>query len=257
MIAELVNRPFVLFFFSFAVLWITARLAAAYAKRRALDEDVHKDFDVVLSGTLTLLGLIIGFNMLSAVNRYDQRKNYEEEEANAIGTEYLRADFLPAAERAKVRGLLKTYLDHRIAFYLSGPDERPGATEKAARVQAEMWNTIVPAAAAQPTQVMALVVSGMNDVINTQGYTQAAYWNRIPDGAWALMVAVAICANILLGYNVRDRKGGRELLVTLPLVASIAFILIADVDSPRRGFIHVNPQNLEALAESFRTPGPK
>jgi len=256
-ISELANRPVLLFFVSFAVLWLAARLAAAYARRRAKDEDVHKDFDIVLGGTLTLLGLIIGFNMLSAVTRYDQRKNYEEEEANAIGTEYLRADFLPAAERAKVRELMKAYTDKRVLYYTTDPELRNDATAAAARLQGEMWSAIVPPANAQPTPVMALVVSGMNDVVNTQGYAQAAFWNRIPDGAWALMMAVAICSNVLIGYNVRDRRGGRELLLILPLVASLSFVLIADVDSPRRGFIHVNPQNLEALAESFRMPSPK
>jgi hypothetical protein len=138
MIADLVNRPLVLFFVSFSMLWATARLSAAYARRHALDEDVHKDFDIVLGGTLTLLGLIIGFNMVSAVTRYDQRKNYEEEEANAIGTEYLRADLLPAAERTKVQALLKTYLDQRVLYYLAGPDERQRATDNAARTQVEI-----------------------------------------------------------------------------------------------------------------------
>jgi len=109
----------------------------------------------------------------------------------------------------------------------------------------------VPPATAQPTPVMAIVVTGMNDVLNRQGYSQAAFWNRIPEGAWALMMAVAICANILIGYNVRDKKA-RELLVILPLVASISFFLIADVDSPRRGVITVEPQNLQTLAETIR-----
>ena len=58
---------------------------------------------------------------------------------------------------------------------------------------------------AQPTPVAALVLAGMNDVINSQGYTQAAFWNRIPSAAWWLMVAIALCSNVLFGY--RSRKG--------------------------------------------------
>jgi hypothetical protein len=99
---------------------------------------------------------------------------------------------------------------------------------------------------------MALVVSGINDVLNSQGYTQAAYWNRIPPAAWALKVAIAICCNLLVGYGSRSVKEGSNLLVILPLVISIAFMLIADIDSPRHGFIHVRPQNLISLAESLR-----
>jgi hypothetical protein len=96
-----------------------------------MESEEREDFGVLLTATLTLLGLIIGFTFSMAISRYDQRKNYEEEEANAIGTEYLRAN----------------------------------ATQTA------------------------LAVMGMNDVLNTQGYTQAAWWNRIPMAAWGLMWA--------------------------------------------------------------------
>jgi hypothetical protein len=92
----------------------------------------------------------------------------------------------------------------------------------------------------------------MNDVLNSQGYTQAAWWNRIPLAAWGLMAAIAICGNLLLGYGARNAKAERGLFVVLPLVVSISFFLIADIDSPRRGVILVNPQNLLSLAQSLR-----
>jgi hypothetical protein len=68
-----------------------------------LEEDIREDFGVIQTATLTLLGLIIGFTFSMAVGRYEQRKNYEEAEANAIGTEYVRADLLPGADAARVR----------------------------------------------------------------------------------------------------------------------------------------------------------
>ena len=69
-----------------------------FRRQRKLDEDIREEFGQILSGTLTLLALIIGFIFLMAANHYDQRKNYEAEEANVIGTEYVRADLLPAAD---------------------------------------------------------------------------------------------------------------------------------------------------------------
>jgi hypothetical protein len=69
----------------------------------------------------------------------------------------------------------------------------------------------------------------MNDVLNSQGYTQAAWWNRIPHAAWALMALIAVCSNLLVGYGARNTKGGGILLLVLPLVVSIAFLLIADI----------------------------
>ena len=76
-----------------------------------------------MAATLTLLGLIIGFSFSMAISRYDQRKNYEEAEANAIGTEYVRADLLPAADAERMHGLLRNYLDQRVLFYQTR-DER-------------------------------------------------------------------------------------------------------------------------------------
>ena len=94
----------------------------------------------------------------------------------------------------------------------------------------------------------------MNDVLNSQGYTQAAYWNRIPTAAWALMAAIAIGCNLLVGYGSHSAKAGSKLLPILPLIVSIAFMLIADIDSPRHGIIRVRPQNLISLAESLPPP---
>jgi hypothetical protein len=235
---------------------VLAQWLAAYAgdllrrKLRPLAEDERADFAVVLTAALTLLGLIIGFSFAMAVSRYDQRKNLEEAEANAIGTAYVRADLLPAEPAAKVRDLLRQYLAQRIAFYLArdgGEIRRIGA--EIDRLQAALWSTVVHGVSPQQTAVEALVVSGMNDVLNAQGYTQAAWWNRIPVAAWGLMALVAISCNLLFGYG--ERRGGALALV-LPLIVSVSFFLIADIDTPRAGIIRVLPQNLLALAQTMK-----
>ena len=90
---------------------------ALLGRRRDPGVDIHDDYGTIVAATLTLLGLIIGFSFSMAINRYDQRKNLEEEEANAIGTAYVRADLLPAADAARSRALLKQYVDVRMEFY--------------------------------------------------------------------------------------------------------------------------------------------
>ena len=86
------NYPLILFVLSFILLWISAWGGWWFRKRQGtLDEELREDFGFILAATLTLLGLIIGFSFSMATSRYDQRKNYEEAEANAIGTEYVRA----------------------------------------------------------------------------------------------------------------------------------------------------------------------
>lgn len=249
--SKLLDFPRVLFLVSLLTLWLFAQLGSFLSSKRPVTEDDRDDLNLVISASLTLLALIIGFSFSMAVGRYDQRKNYEEEEANAIGTEYVRADLLPAADAASVRHLLTQYLQQRMQFYSVGdPRLRISVDAETAKLQAEMWSIVQSAAKAQPTAATALVVAGMNDVLNRQGYTQAAWWNRIPSEAWYLMMTLAICCSLLLGYGMRQRR--ILLAIALPLLVSIAFFLIADIDSPRRGVIRVIPQNLMSLSRSLQ-----
>jgi len=65
------------------------------------------------------------------------------------------------------------------------------------------------------------------------------------------MFLIAICGNIMLGYYLHDLKIKGILSLVLPLILSFSFLLIADIDSPRRGFVHLSPQNLNSLAQSL------
>ena len=121
-----------------------------------------------------------------------------------------------------------------------------------ANLQTELWSSVQASAVVQPTPVVAVVVEGMNDVLNSQGYAQAAWWNRIPVEAWGLMLAIAICANVLIGFSARNPKARPILLLVLPLIVSISFLLIADIETPRGGLIRVHPENLLSLSQSLR-----
>ena len=247
------HYPLLVFAVAFVALWLTS-VAGVWLRRRTASagDERNEDIGVILAATLTLLALIIGFSFSMATNRYDQRKNFEEAEANAIGTEILRADLLPPADAANVRKLLGDYVDQRILFYLNRDDtRRTRIDQRTSQLQADLWTAVLGPAAAQPTPVAALALAGMNDVINSQGYTQAAFWNRIPNAAWVLMAAIALCCNVLFGYQSRNGGAAGRLILVLPLVVSIAFLLIADIDAPRYGLIHVRPQNLESLAQSL------
>jgi hypothetical protein len=252
---SVVDHPVAVFAISLVAMSIAALLGATLARHSTLDEETHEFFGIVQTATLTLLGLVVGFTFSMAVSRYDQRKAYEEEEANAIGTEYIRAELTPKAESEAVRAALRDYLDLRIAWYLeTGEKQQREVEAKTVLYQGKLWDAIRERATADPSPVMALVTSGMNDVLNTQGYTQAAWWNRIPPAAWALMLTLAICANALVGTSVRS-KARRTLLFVLPLIVALSFLLIADIDSPRQGFITVLPRNLLSLAQSLGGDG--
>jgi hypothetical protein len=245
------DSPFVVFAIALIAQAMAAYIGDFFRKRaHSFKQGERHDFNVVQAATLTLLALIIGFTFSMAVTRYDERKTLEEAEANAIGTEYLRADLLPGDSGARTRDLLRKYLDLRIAFYEQGGVRPVEIDQQTARVQGELWALVAPVAVSQPTQTTALAISGMNDVLNSQGYTQAAWWNRIPIGAWAMMAMMAISCNVLVGYG--ERRKGELFLFVLPIVISVSFFLIADLDSPRGGIIRVHPQNLLATAETMK-----
>jgi hypothetical protein len=246
------NHPFLVLGLSLLAFWGSARIGASFAKmgRDAEKEARSEDF-ALISATLTLLGLLIGFSFSMALNRYDQRKNCEEDEANAIGTEYLRLDMLPSIDATRVRVLLRGYLEQRILYYKSRDEEQlQRINDRTAQIQNEMWSLVAKCATAERTPVSALALSGMNDILNSQGYTQAAWWNRVPTAAWILVVLLSIFSNLLVGYATQNRSAFR--FFVLPISLSISIFLMADIDSPRGGIIHVQPQNLEHLAGSVR-----
>jgi hypothetical protein len=251
----LLNHPVLVFACSFLTLWLATLAGATVSSRwRHLDPANRADFGTILATTLTLNGLIIGFTFSMAIGRYEQRKYNEEAEANAIGTEYLRTDLISAADdAAKVRALLKEYVNQRVLFYSAGDaGEIQQNRSRTSALQGELWTAVRNMAATQPTPIGALTVAGMNDVLNSQGYTQASWWNRIPTSAWILMAAIAIISHGLVGYGARNAGAERLLLMVLPLVVSISFLLIADIDSPRSGIIRVIPQNLLSLTQSMQ-----
>ncbi|WP_251373141.1 hypothetical protein [Polynucleobacter ibericus] len=210
------------------------------------------DLGIIQTATLTLLALIIGFTFSMAIDRHDQREIFEEGEANAIGTEYLRADLLPSNTAAATKELLIQYIDQRILFYSQqSPEKIQEIRDKTDQLQTALWKEILPTVRTQATPAIALVASGMNDVINSQGYVQAAWWNRIPFTAWVLMAAIAICANLLVGFGARNFEKNTGLFMIFPFVISVSFFLIADIDSPRGGVIRIEARNLVALKNNL------
>jgi len=247
----LTDYPLLILALSLVLLWISAQIGVLLHKKlRPMEESEREDFNVVSTATLTLLGLIVGFSFAMAISRYDQRKNYEEDEANAIGTAYFRAGVLPPDEASRIRGLLKDYLDQRILFYRTRSISQLGKiNSQTGQLQTQLWLAVQTAAAKEPTPVVALSVASINDVLNSQGYTQAAWWNRLPAAAWWLLLTLAMFCNLLIGYGSRRRSA--MFFLVLPVAVSISLFLISDLSSPRRGLIRVIPQNLLSLSESL------
>ncbi|CAB3809614.1 hypothetical protein [Paraburkholderia fynbosensis] len=251
--AAFVDHPAVMLVVLFLV-FLGAIAFGTFVLRRliVLPGEERDDFSVVLTSTLTLLALLIGFSLSMAVNRYDQRKNLEEAEANAIGTEYARADLASPEVRPPMKAALVRYAHLRIEDYLTrDPGELARIGRDTTTVQSELWKLATAVAEGKPTPVGALVVAGMNDVLNSQDYSEAARINRVPLGSWILMIAIAIFGCVIQGYGAKGKLSVGLLIIILPVTVSLSLALIADIDSPRGGIIHVQPQNLLRLAQSL------
>lgn len=252
--AAFVAHPAVLFVVLLA-LFVGAVAFGAHVLRRfaTLPEGDREDFNVVQTATLTLLALLVGFSLSMAVGRYDQRKNLEEGEANAIGTEFARADLVDASIREQMKAGLVRYTKLRLADFLTrDPQALERINADTAMLQAELWRLATQVAQDRPTPIGALVVAGMNDVLNSQDYSEAARINHIPLGAWFLMILIAMFGCVVQGYGTKGTLRRSLLIAILPVTVALSLALISDIDSPRGGIIHVQPQNLSRLLQSLQ-----
>ena len=247
----LVDHPVVFFVTTLTLLIASARVGvAASAHGRTLASADRVEFDLVRNAMFTLLGLMVGFARSMAVSRYDLRKSLEEAEANAIGTEYLRLDLMPPETTTAVRALLRTYVDERIAFYRDhDPKKQENSDAATIGTMKALWAAIAREVNARQKPTDALVASGMNDILNSEGYTLAAWRNRLPIEVWMLLILIAAACNFLIGFGAKRLSPATD--VILPVTAALAFLLIADVEGPRNGFVQVEPVDLEDVATAM------
>jgi hypothetical protein len=248
-----VDHPAVLFIV-LLVVFVSAVAFGAFVLRRlvVLPAEDREDFNIIQTSTLTLLALLVGFSLSMAVNRYDTRKTLEEGEANAIGTEYSRADLADAAIGAEMKSALVRYTKLRLAYYRTRvPDEVAQINRDTTNVQAQLWRLATDVAKDKPTPIGALVVAGMNDVLNSQDYSEAARINHIPLGAWFLMIIIALLGCVVQGYGAKGSLRKGLLITILPATVALSLALIADIDSPKGGIIRVEPRDLGRLLRSL------
>ncbi len=250
---RLLDHPFL-----WAIIWLFVLLVAATlgrwlrARRKTLGEGEREDLNLILSATLTLLSLLVGFSFSMASARYDHRKNLEAQEASVIGTEYERASLLPQPQALHVEQLLRAYLNDRIALYNAPNDASDAKILRATlTLQNKLWESVRIPAFAHQNSITALVVEGMNEVTDAEQSTQAAWEDRVPVPAWALMIVIAIFSCGLIGYYEQPSENPRRFYVLLPLLLAVASYIIADLDSPRGGLITVAAKNLERVTQSI------
>jgi len=242
----------------FALLVLAHEVGFRVARRARAgpDEGERSESNTFQGGMLALLGLLLAFTFAMASQRLDARKQLVLDEANAIGTAYLRATAVPGAE--EVADLLRRYVDVRLEGVAASRD--PAAFQHAVaeseRLHAAMWSRAATLARANPDPLRTLLLSALNDVIDLHEKRLTAMRNRVPAVILVLLVLAAVLAMASVGHSA-GILGGRSLSTALIFAALVTLVImvVVDLDLPQRGLVTVSQQSLETLRESIGRGG--
>jgi len=197
------------------------------------------------AAVFALLGLLIAFTFSGALTRFDGRRAQVVQEANAIGTAWLRIDLLPAAAQPKLRETFRTYVDSRIATYKKLPDVRAAQQELAhsAELQQQIWTQAVAALRqpkAQP-QAEILVIPALNDMFDITTTRIAATQLHPPGIIYAMLIALSLVAGLLAGYQSAGEKGYAWIhKIAFATIVALTVYVILDIEYPRLGFVRID-----------------
>lgn len=251
---QLFERPMLLFVVACIVLLLSHevgfRLRAG--DRDKNEQDWEKQIEETRNQIAVLLSLLLGFTLSMALTRFDNRKQLVVDEANAIGTVSLRAMMQPEPTRTKAAGLLRDYVDTRLAVFGNATDDagREANAQHAKQIQNELWAGAVAVSQQSPTPITSIYAQSLNEMIDLDGKRVAAVNNRIPADIWFLLGILSILTTIVVGYGQR-RRSALPTLVPVLMIA-IAMSLIADLDTPTSGLIQVSQKSMRSLAADLK-----
>ena len=225
-----------------------------YRRRRSEQED-RPPVGEMVAATLALLAFMLAFTFGLAASRFDVRRGLVIDEANAIGTTYLRAGLLPEPHRSDVRNLLREYVDVRLEAVQ--PDKLSQSISRSEELHARLWAHAVAVGEKNPGSiVVGLFIGSLNEVIDLHAKRLAlGVRSRIPGTIWAALSFVAIIGTSVMGYHAGLAGSGRSLaLLALVLAFSAVVTLIADLDRPQEGLLRVSQQTMIDLQKTLAAP---
>jgi hypothetical protein len=229
--------------------------------RRNLTKDpehAHEGIGVIEAAVFALLGLLLGFSFAGGTSRLDAKRQLIVQEANAIGTAYLRVDEVPINDQPELRHLFRDYLDVRIRVYEKLPDVEAAEQELAhgAELQKEIWSRAVTTSRNDPTQNSArLFLPAINEMMDITTARTIAMHTQLPRLIFVLLTGVALVSGLLAGYAMAKRRSRSLLHMTLyALVIGVTVYAILDLEYPRFGLIRLDnaDQALLQLRDSIR-----
>jgi hypothetical protein len=239
------------------VLGTTLVGVAAGRRLRTHADTLREPFSVVQAALLGLVGLILAFGLTMAVGRYDSRRAAVVDEANAIGTTYLRAQTLVEPMRTRSLADLVRYTDTTIRLSNSVP--RSAAADDAVadgeRLQRSLWRLAGETLAGAPTaSAPRLYVETLNEMIDMQTVHVSALNNRVPTAVLVIeLVGAAVALSLLALYLAVLGRGVLTVVLAAGLV-SVLLLTTFDLDRPVRGLVRVPDTPLVNLRASMDLP---
>ncbi len=197
---------------------------------------------VVDGAVFALLGLLLAFQFAGAAGRLDKRREIVVQEANAIGTAYLRLDLLGSEQQSELRDLFRRYTDARIRMYDVLPDLAAAEVEKTTSqtLQGEIWSRAVAACRGGATPPALLLLPALNEMIDVTTTREISARTHVPPLVVALLFAVALMSALLAGVAMpRDQERNLLHMVVFAAVTAILVYAILDLEYPRLGFIQI------------------
>ena len=225
-------------------------------RRSRSEQEKEAPVGAMVGATLGLLAFILAFTFGLAAARFDTRRQLLLDEANAIGTTYLRAGMLPT-QRDDIRALLRDYVDARVEAAQSG-NVREGI-RRSEHLHDQLWAQAVAVGENNPTSiVVGLFVQSLNEVIDLHAKrVTAGLRNRIPGAIWVALFAIAVLSLAAMGYHAGLTGTSRSLAeLAVAFTFSVVIVLIADLDRPQEGVLKVSQQALIDLQQSMQVPRP-
>jgi len=209
---------------------------------------------MLVASILALLAFLLAVTMGMASDRFDARRLILLDEANAIGTAYLRAGYLPEPASSQARELLREYVPLRIVITASKDIQADIEHSKA--ILAELWTITEAVAKNNGSDVVALYVESVNDTIDlNESRITAGIYARVPETVVLLLTGGAALSLAMVGYSA-GLTGRRSLLSAIVLVVALGAVImiVVDLDRPRDGFIQVSQQPLIDLQQQIGPP---
>ncbi len=242
---ELVGMPLLLLISMAIAMEIGSRV-----RRNHLSGDDEKDMEglgVVDGAVFGLMGLLLAFAFSGAAARFDHRRDLITEEANDVGTAWLRIAVLPAADQPAIRQKFREYIDCRLATFQEGADDAAvqKSLSKAGQLQNEIWALATASTArASSTSPAMLLLPSLNEMFDIVTTRSAALMMHPPIVVFILLMVVLTLCSLLAGYRMSGSSKSTHWTglhrMSFVLILAITYYVIVDLEYPRVGLIRVD-----------------